>query len=209
MSAPEEARTAQEAFQTLQAQFGGLADVADTAIAIGRRVIAERDALLAEVENAKLCARHTPERDHNGVLCRECANAEVVALRRERDRLRKALASIAHYHYDVMLDAERDLQGVKEIARAALADTADGPPRWQKITHGRHCTCSACAREDWTQRRLAPCGMHGSSCPREYQPWGAPGTYTDRQPAGTADGPAACQCDAPRCEREGCQDKPA
>jgi hypothetical protein len=148
MSAPEEARTAQEAFQTLQAQFGGLADVADTAIAIGRRVIAERDALLAEVENAKLCARHTPERDHNGVLCRECANAEVVALRRERDRLREALQ------------------------RCLAANLATGE-----------------ANRNSTEERAAY--RHASAAL-----------------ADTADGRPACECDAPRCEREGCQDKP-
>lgn len=45
----------------------------------------------------------------------------------------------------------------------------------QRITHGRHCVCSACAQEDWTNPQLAPCGMHGSSCPREYAPLGAAG----------------------------------
>lgn len=38
------------------------------------------------------------------------------------------------------------------------------------VTHGRHCRCSACAREDWTNPALAPCGMHGSSCPAVYAP---------------------------------------
>lgn len=38
------------------------------------------------------------------------------------------------------------------------------------VTHGRHCTCSACAREDWTNADLAPCGMHGEDCPALYQP---------------------------------------
>jgi len=37
-------------------------------------------------------------------------------------------------------------------------------------THGRHCPCSACAREDWTNPELAHCGMHGPSCPRVYAP---------------------------------------
>jgi len=46
-----------------------------------------------------------------------------------------------------------------------------------RITHGRHCTCSACAAQDWGEPGLAPCGMHGPSCPAEYQPWGAAGTY--------------------------------
>lgn len=50
----------------------------------------------------------------------------------------------------------------------------------KRITHGRHCVCSACAREDWTNPGLAPCGMHGSSCPRAYDPWGAPGTLAAR-----------------------------
>jgi hypothetical protein len=43
------------------------------------------------------------------------------------------------------------------------------------ITHGRHCTCSACARQDWTEPQLACCGMHGPSCPPVYAPLGAPG----------------------------------
>lgn len=38
-----------------------------------------------------------------------------------------------------------------------------------RVTHGRHCTCSACAREDWT-RITAPCGMHGPDCPAVYAP---------------------------------------
>ncbi len=37
------------------------------------------------------------------------------------------------------------------------------------ITHGRHCPCSACAREDWT-KITAPCGMHGAACPSVYAP---------------------------------------
>jgi hypothetical protein len=49
----------------------------------------------------------------------------------------------------------------------------------QRISHGRHCTCGACAAEDWTDPDLAPCGMHGSACPALYQPWGVAGTYFD------------------------------
>lgn len=48
--------------------------------------------------------------------------------------------------------------------------------RGDRITHGRHCTCSACAREDWTNPDLAPCGMHGTDCPALYQPLGPAGT---------------------------------
>jgi hypothetical protein len=43
-----------------------------------------------------------------------------------------------------------------------------------KITHGRHCTCSACAREDWA-RITGPCGMHGKDCPATYAPLGPAG----------------------------------
>jgi len=39
----------------------------------------------------------------------------------------------------------------------------------EQVTHGRHCECSACAREDWT-RITGPCGMHGASCPAVYAP---------------------------------------
>lgn len=38
-----------------------------------------------------------------------------------------------------------------------------------RVTHGRHCPCSACAREDWT-KIVAPCGMHGEGCPAVYAP---------------------------------------
>ena len=44
-----------------------------------------------------------------------------------------------------------------------------------RITHGRHCTCSACKQEDWARPELAPCGMHGPTCPPEYAPLGGAG----------------------------------
>lgn len=44
----------------------------------------------------------------------------------------------------------------------------------QRIAHGRHCTCGACARQDWTDPNLV-CGMHGENCPALYQPWGVAG----------------------------------
>lgn len=50
-----------------------------------------------------------------------------------------------------------------------------------KITHGRHCTCSACAREDWTSSDLACCGTHGEDCPALYQPLGPAGTPLARE----------------------------
>jgi hypothetical protein len=48
------------------------------------------------------------------------------------------------------------------------------PAETLRITHGRHCTCSACAREDWTRPDLGPCGMHGEGCPPVYAPLGPP-----------------------------------
>lgn len=45
----------------------------------------------------------------------------------------------------------------------------------ERITHGRHCICSACAAQDWAEPGLAPCGMHGPSCPPMYTPRGAAG----------------------------------
>lgn len=45
----------------------------------------------------------------------------------------------------------------------------------ERITHGRHCVCSACAAQDWAEPGLAPCGIHGSSCPLVYAPLGDAG----------------------------------
>lgn len=41
----------------------------------------------------------------------------------------------------------------------------------KRVTHGRHCVCSACAAQDWSEPQLAPCGMHGPSCPPVYAPF--------------------------------------
>ncbi len=48
-------------------------------------------------------------------------------------------------------------------------------PLTENMTHGRHCRCSACARQDWADPQLAPCGMHGRSCPPVYAPYGTLG----------------------------------
>ena len=47
------------------------------------------------------------------------------------------------------------------------------------MTHGRHCPCTGCANEDWTQDDLAPCGMHGPSCPNVYAPRLSAGKETE------------------------------
>jgi hypothetical protein len=60
---------------------------------------------------------------------------------------------------------ERRDAGISAYA-AALFGREEEP----RVTHGRHCRCTACAREDWTNPNLAPCGMHGPSCPPVYDP---------------------------------------
>lgn len=56
----------------------------------------------------------------------------------------------------------------------------------ERITHGRHCICSACAAQDWAEPGLAPCGMHGPSCPPVYVPLGAAGDV--QRPSATSEG---------------------
>jgi hypothetical protein len=67
---------------------------------------------------------------------------------------------------------------VEELrAGVGVSDSPDGDlgsAPAERVTHGRHCPCSACAREDWS-RITAPCGMHGADCPREYAPTAAEG----------------------------------
>jgi len=58
-----------------------------------------------------------------------------------------------------------------ELIAAVLSEH----PEPQRITHGRHCICSACAAQDWSEPQLAPCGMHGPSCPAVYAPLGGAG----------------------------------
>lgn len=75
------------------------------------------------------------------------------------------------------VDAYYD-QWLASLAAKWEAAAGDQPRIRSRITHGRHCTCSACAREDWTPVNL-PCGMHGSECPNRYQPWGPAGRVVD------------------------------
>lgn len=71
---------------------------------------------------------------------------------------------------------QNDTAGALRWTESTLEELIALPVRRRRITHGRHCTCSACAREDWTNPDLAPCGMHGSDCPALYQPVAAAGT---------------------------------
>jgi len=56
-----------------------------------------------------------------------------------------------------------------------IREAEQGARPSQRVTHGRHCICSACAAQDWAEPGLASCGMHGPSCPAVYAPLGAAG----------------------------------
>ena len=66
-------------------------------------------------------------------------------------------------------------QRARAVLAAVLPVNEPEPVPTQRITHGRHCTCTPCRVEDWTNPALAPCGMHGRDCPREYAPLGGAG----------------------------------
>lgn len=87
-----------------------------------------------------------------------------------------------------------------ELEAALDADNPDPEPRQDQpvdrasgewITHGRHCICSACAAQDWAEPQLAPCGMHGPSCPPVYAPLGAPGDLAEHPETGEREAWAA------------------
>ena len=58
--------------------------------------------------------------------------------------------------------------------------TSSGESDTQRVTHGRHCICSACAAQDWSKPQLAACGMHGPSCLPRYAPLGGAGDSLER-----------------------------
>lgn len=73
-------------------------------------------------------------------------------------------------------DAIGDFPGAASRVPSAPGDIpAIGGARAERISHGRHCICSACAAQDWAEPGLAHCGMHGESCPPVYAPLGAAG----------------------------------
>ena len=88
----------------------------------------------------------------------------------ERNPLREAVL-----HQLWLAGVRVGLDVCADAAMAAFADRVPASSEPRKITHGRHCICSACAAEDWTNPQLACCGMHGPSCPREYAPLGGAG----------------------------------
>jgi hypothetical protein len=59
----------------------------------------------------------------------------------------------------------------RERAATGRRPEARVNPGPERLTHGRHCPCSACCYQDWSDPRLAPCGMHGKDCPPVYDPY--------------------------------------
>jgi hypothetical protein len=59
-------------------------------------------------------------------------------------------------------ERERARQRIRPILRPNF--------KHERVTHGRHCPCSACCAQDWSEPQLAPCGMHGVSCAPVYDP---------------------------------------
>jgi hypothetical protein len=95
---------------------------------------------------AVVCAAIANEREHTGAWAPELR--EIAAAWDAQDN-----------------DIDAALAELKHLRRNSPA---------RRLTHGRHCACSACARQDWSEPDLAPCGMHGPSCPPVYDPWGVP-----------------------------------
>lgn len=64
-------------------------------------------------------------------------------------------------------------QNITEAERARLGIRPDPRPNLglERQTHGRHCLCTPCCLQDWSEPELAPCGMHGSACPPVYDPY--------------------------------------
>ena len=60
----------------------------------------------------------------------------------------------------------------RERARWGVRPEARPNPGPERLTHGRHCPCSSCCRQDWSEPQLAnKCGMHGVGCPPVYDPF--------------------------------------
>jgi hypothetical protein len=92
-------------------------------------------------------------------------------LQEENRTFRKALefyADSANWEESGPEPGELDGIVAVNFDKGAIARTVLFTP--ERVTHGRHCPCSACAQEDWTNPKLAHCGMHGPSCPPVYAP---------------------------------------
>lgn len=52
---------------------------------------------------------------------------------------------------------------VDHATNNVLVDGEDAIPN--RVTHGRHCSCTPCRAQNWNDPGLAPCGMHPHGCP--------------------------------------------
>lgn len=80
-----------------------------------------------------------------------------------RDVLRAALPRAVNFRVPFALPAT-------STTWDAIADELAAALEAPRLTHGRHCPCGSCRRQDWTDPKLAHCGMHGPSCPAVYDP---------------------------------------
>ena len=183
----------------------------------GERAALLKDALRYAFEGRQshlLWAEHLEAHANGGTACADCT-PEVVKTAGDEAEQREWVRK-----YDTIIAALQRteggaallLEGIAKIANEedrkarvravrhalryrALAAVPSGTGT--RITHGRHCTCSSCAREDWTNPKFA-CGMHGRDCPSVYAPLGKPGSYVAAALSDTPEGePGTCECGAP------------
>lgn len=131
-------------------------------------------ALAAEKKNALLTAHALAMK-----AALDAARETITEQAQELDRLRAAAARVvaadnagAGTWASEGEERMREMVAALDDLAAALADSAS-QPEGERITHGRHCVCSACAREDWASGQFI-CGMHGRDCPHVYAPLGEP-----------------------------------
>ncbi len=113
-------------------------------------------------------------------VCGECADALLAEMKRQRAALPQRIGlcpTCAPDFYYPLAEGEEPTCPTPECGLRMVVYERGAEER---ITHGRHCRCAACEAEDWTNPALAPCGMHGSSCPREYAPLGRAGEAVPR-----------------------------
>jgi hypothetical protein len=135
----------------------------------------ERERVTALWREARAALEDELAWDFGGATARENVNwllAECGRLREQLDAARQAMVSVMKF-----IDAADFRLPVDILGRVRAALGVEGE-REQRVTHGRHCPCSACAREDWT-RITGPCGMHGAECPAVYAPLGVEGEPED------------------------------
>jgi hypothetical protein len=112
------------------------------------------------------------------IACAEIVGVDGEAIEAARSGAMK-FPSIAEFALAAVRQQRNDVEETEEELAAVRAELDEAQRALQaavgkKITHGRHCTCTACAQEDWTNPKFV-CGMHGSGCPSVYAPLGDAG----------------------------------